>query len=542
MRCALALVAAAAAVGTAESQDADAAEWHEVTGIKRAKGVRRLPPARVIDLRPAAQKMSLDNRLAAAAYRHSRLTGGVAWRQLLRSYASAPRPEAGAPDPPTPNPPPRRRPPARDAWALASKGRSAPPPAAPQRLPPGPQGEPGQRDPFRDWRPEPEGQPVGRSPAAQGGSAAAPTAPAPAPPPRRQAPPPAEAPGPPAAAAAGQPPSAPELAADPPAEAAAQVEAMADLLGRHCSGPEARAPEGAQWSEMRRRKEDVERRILGTWGPREVAATATLLKREIASRCRRFFNASRYPHKSLVFTHIPKTGGQSLQAALGGSAQRHNVRDISAGHIRYGDVLHGPNKKTYFGAGREADFMTIFRDPVSLIISNYHYIRRNPTHGSHKRMLEMTLDEHLERDHDDGTSDGVLALFSQATRANRSVEDMRGLCNSARLRKLPHRCLCSSLWHTFLLRMLRLLAQRYTVVGVLERLPETLEVARCRIPWTRDLQVPHNNVRPPSQRKTPDRYDPALMRRKTFILAAVYRAVNRILDEDVKCCRAAAAR
>ncbi len=117
-------------------------------------------------------------------------------------------------------------------------------------------------------------------------------------------------------------------------------------------------------------------------------------------------------HPTLIFLHIPKTAGSTLQGLLRryyrGNAlyvvdgvkqtveslialsddQKKRIRMI-AGHIPYGLHEHLPQSATYF---------TLLREPVDLVLSYYYYLKEAVTHPYHALVNEpdMTLSKFLE--------------------------------------------------------------------------------------------------------------------------------------------------
>lgn len=123
-----------------------------------------------------------------------------------------------------------------------------------------------------------------------------------------------------------------------------------------------------------------------------------------------------FPQQRILFDHLPKCGGCSIGFFLtqnyprrlvfrtNGTNPEESVQRFKTlsesrrwkyrliiGHLTHElrDYVH-PNT---FKA-------TVFRDPVDRIVSHYFYVKRNPTHYLHKRVVEenITLAEYTQKD------------------------------------------------------------------------------------------------------------------------------------------------
>ena len=112
---------------------------------------------------------------------------------------------------------------------------------------------------------------------------------------------------------------------------------------------------------------------------------------------------------TLIFLHIPKTAGSTLTSALcqkygdravfrvfsAGQAEKEKYIDslyknmdhvkVIAGHMFFGwhQSLPDPAKSTY---------ITLLRDPVERVISDYYYIIRRPEHYLHDTLKYLNID------------------------------------------------------------------------------------------------------------------------------------------------------
>eukprot|EP00756_Hemistasia_phaeocysticola_P048201 Hpha_TRINITY_DN22632_c0_g1::TRINITY_DN22632_c0_g1_i1::g.192768::m.192768 len=287
----------------------------------------------------------------------------------------------------------------------------------------------------------------------------------------------------------------------------------------------AKAPERALLKEYERLVETVS----SGWDVSVVEAGHNL-----DERCSHF-SSENLRHKRLVFTHVPKTGGQSLQTALALEANRSGVdkKNLYMGHMRTGDVWawYKQTRDT-----RGTDYVTMLRDPVDTLVSDYHFMRRTTTHNNNANINSYgRFDDWLLSAHDDGGPNG-LALFAPWNRTSKTINKIRSFCSRMRWRPQEWRCLCTDLWRVYLDHTAELLTQRYAVVGVLDRLEDSLEVLRCRVPWLQGLKsLPHKNMR--TDRKPKEVRNEEALRRKTYLQRGVYNFASRLLDADLACCR-----
>jgi hypothetical protein len=131
---------------------------------------------------------------------------------------------------------------------------------------------------------------------------------------------------------------------------------------------------------------------------------------------------TRPSQQCLVFLHVPKTGGQTIESAMtwnfpereriyldildrrldeamnGIPFERRSGARLVWGHIPYGVHLYMPQRCEYF---------TVLREPIARVMSGYNYIIRTPEHGLHDRLLAeaMSLEEFLETGIDEGQTE-----------------------------------------------------------------------------------------------------------------------------------------
>ena len=143
----------------------------------------------------------------------------------------------------------------------------------------------------------------------------------------------------------------------------------------------------------------------------------------LPSRNRFGSGANRRPSKRcLVFLHVPKTGGQTIESPLlrsfpkserihldtldrplddamnGIPLERRLTARLVWGHVPHGVHLYIPQPCEYF---------TILREPIARVVSGYKYIIRTREHGLHDRLLAeaMSLEEYLDAGIDKGQTE-----------------------------------------------------------------------------------------------------------------------------------------
>ena len=108
--------------------------------------------------------------------------------------------------------------------------------------------------------------------------------------------------------------------------------------------------------------------------------------------------------KTIIFLHIPKTGGRSLQNILLRQYSEEEV--ITDAHEILDQISDWPEEKKrnirylqgHFIYGihkilpQECSYITVLRDPVDRVISHYYYIKRSPGHPLNEVIHRDTLD------------------------------------------------------------------------------------------------------------------------------------------------------
>ncbi len=129
----------------------------------------------------------------------------------------------------------------------------------------------------------------------------------------------------------------------------------------------------------------------------------------------------------LLFLHLPKTAGMTVRSVLASRyrktrslvigndinadiarlvalppEQRHRL-DLVMGHMSFG--LHQALRPG-------ARYVTVLRDPVDRVLSEYRFLNSNPRHPFHHAVAGRSLEEYLASDYSGQSSDGQVRLLS----------------------------------------------------------------------------------------------------------------------------------
>lgn len=195
---------------------------------------------------------------------------------------------------------------------------------------------------------------------------------------------------------------------------------------------------------------------------------------------------------ALIFLHIPKAAGSTLQAIIErqyhpesvytidgtrvresietfkqlSEAQRVGIR-VLQGHMSFGLHRYLPQPTVY---------ITLLREPVERILSHYHYVLSQPSHYLHQQVVGagMSLKDYV--------SSGIsLELDNGQTRILSGVEELEASAGFGS---------CSS---DMLAEAKRNLGKHFAVVGLSERFDESLLLLRRAFGW-RHVYYTRQNV------------------------------------------------
>ena len=195
----------------------------------------------------------------------------------------------------------------------------------------------------------------------------------------------------------------------------------------------------------------------------------------------------RYGGYQLLYFHIPKTGGTTLEflfaknylinGVLHLNAPNHDrnpwclikgerIPRVLMGHYELNDLI-------YQCLDRHFVHLTLLREPVKRVLSYYDYIQTKPQHPMHARAKDLSVGQYLNAPFADEVRNSqtyrLLGLLREGAWRNDPRSEER-LVDDAKV----------------------LLAERYTLVGVTERFAEFILLCQRMLGWRDPFCEPHN--------------------------------------------------
>ncbi|MGM0876126.1 MAG: sulfotransferase family 2 domain-containing protein [Bacillota bacterium] len=149
-------------------------------------------------------------------------------------------------------------------------------------------------------------------------------------------------------------------------------------------------------------------------------------------------NHKKVQNKLLIFMHIPKTGGVTLANIL----EKHSSKYVTynykqgGGLLPQGVCLLKDQLKTadalgghfFFGAhrylSRPCTYITMLRNPIERVISEYYFIRRRPQNPIHNQVNKMSLEEYVDSNLAPGNYQTIFACGDQVPNLNNAIENL----------------------------------------------------------------------------------------------------------------------
>ena len=200
----------------------------------------------------------------------------------------------------------------------------------------------------------------------------------------------------------------------------------------------------------------------------------------------------------VVFMHIPKAGGTTLQHILSKNYLPNQLIHANAPEIvRNPAVLFNIKRKEprpiitghFDRAGLVYEFLndrpiihfTMFRDPVKRVLSHFNYIKTRQFHAKHSEVKDWTLEEYAVSSLREACNKQALRILGYSSDADveRSIKDPEPFLEEAK----------------------QVLEQEFTLFGLTERYTEFLLMAKRLLGWQNIVYQRHNSSSRDSESK-----------------------------------------
>lgn len=194
-------------------------------------------------------------------------------------------------------------------------------------------------------------------------------------------------------------------------------------------------------------------------------------------------------HEHIIFLHIPKTGGSTLHGiihrqyrkgqwlSVKNNRQAEAFGELSPDERDKIKVLKGHQAFGHHTKFRNPDkvaYITMLRDPIERIISNYYFILERPNHHTHKALVEnnYTIADYV--------SSGVIANAenAQVRLLSDNIDTSHGECTREMLEQAKHN-----------------LKHRFAAVGINKCYDEFLMLIQAEFGWRSPYYTRQNKTK-----------------------------------------------
>lgn len=232
-------------------------------------------------------------------------------------------------------------------------------------------------------------------------------------------------------------------------------------------------------------------------------------------------NRSCKTDKLLVFLHIPKAAGTTLNGIINQQYNRQSLfrfDGINNHHLFTKLPLEKQNKvqllRGHFAFGvhqfifRPCTYFTVLRNPIRRVISQYKYIRNNPQHPQSKLLQSITIEEYISREKQ--------ALCNQQTNMICGLSTPKDCHFSQRLKIAQDN-----------------LDRHFAVVGVTDMFDETLLMLRKEFNWNIPYYIQQNTGKKPNSVKCVSSKTIALIEKYGELDLQLYHQARKNLETKI---------
>ncbi len=224
--------------------------------------------------------------------------------------------------------------------------------------------------------------------------------------------------------------------------------------------------------------------------------------------------------ESVLFLHIPKTAGTTLQAIIAQQYPAGSVytigTDINDAIVRFRKLPQSERSRLRVLQGHmsfgldtsmppPATYVAVLRNPLRRALSDYAFVRSTPQHPLFATVKDMTLRQYMQSNLTGQLSNGQTRLLcGDSLPDDTGIPTLRDL-GEADLRTAMHN-----------------LDTRFAVVGLQERFDETLLLLKRRLGWRFPFYVRRNVTRPERRIRALSPEDRALIEEQNQLDTALY--------------------